>query len=82
MYDYKMVQIPRDLSVKMGKAEGVAADYLQATINANATNGWEFYRIDNLTVTEKPGCLAGLSGQKEIFHSVGVICFRRPKNAG
>ena len=82
MYEYRMVQIPRDLSVKMGKAEGVAAEYLQALVNDVVAKGWEFYRIDNLTVTEKPGCLGALFGQKEIYHSVGVVCFRRPKNAG
>lgn len=81
MYEYRMVQIPRDLSVRMGKAEGVAAEYLQKTVNENVGDGWEFYRIDNLTITEKPGCLAGLFGQKEVYHSVGVICFRRAKNA-
>lgn len=80
MYEYKMVQIPRDLAVKMGKAEGVAATYLQETVNANAVAGWEFYRVDNLTVTEKPGCLGGLAGQKEIYHALGVISFRRLKN--
>ena len=81
MYEYKMVQIPRDLAVKVGQAEGAAAKYLQDAINANTGDGWEFYRIDNLTITEKPGCLGGLSGQKEAYHSVGVICFRRAKNA-
>jgi len=82
MYEYKMVQVPRDLSVKMGKAEGVAARYMQETVNANAVDGWEYYRMDNLTITEKPGCFNALFGQKEVYHSVGVLCFRREKNRG
>lgn len=79
MYEYRMVQIPRDLFVKMGQADGIAAEYLQSVISQNATDGWEFYRIDNLTVTEKPGCS---SSQKEALHAVGVISFRRAKNVG
>jgi len=82
MYEYRMVQVPRDLAVDKGKAGGAAAAYLQGVINENTGDGWEFYRIDNLTIAEKPGCLAGLFGQKEVYHSVGVICFRRAKNAG
>jgi hypothetical protein len=81
-YEYRMVQVPRDLAVKMGKAEGVAARYMQETIDANTGNGWEYYRMDNLTITENPGCLAALFGQKEVYHSVGVLCFRRAKNNG
>ena len=81
MYEYKMVQIPRDLAVKIGKAEGAAAQYMQQTIDAYVAEGWEFYRVDSLTITEKPGCLGGLFGQKEVYHSVGVISFRKSKNA-
>ena len=80
MYEYKMVQVPRDLSVKMGKAEGVAARYMQETVDAHAVEGWEYYRMDNLSITEKPGCFGALTGQKEVYHSVGVLCFRRAKN--
>ena len=79
MYEYKMVQIPRDLSAKVGEGDNLAANMLQRIVDQNAIDGWEFYRIDNLTILEKPGCLGSLMGQKEIFSSVGVVSFRRVK---
>jgi hypothetical protein len=82
MYEYKMVQIPTDLAVKMGKAKNVAAEFMQSVVAEYAVDGWEFYRVDNLTVTEKPGCLAALGGKKEIFNSLSVISFRREKSDG
>ena len=78
-YEYKMVQISKDLGAKVGNAENIAARYLQGVVDTHAVDGWEYYRTDNLTVTERPGCLAGLFGQKEVFYSVGVVCFRRQK---
>lgn len=81
MYEYKMVQVPRDLAGKVGDVDkGVAASYMQNIVNQHAVNGWEFYRVDTLTVTEKPGCLQGLLGQKEVLHALNVVCFRKAKN--
>jgi len=79
MYEYKMVQVPRDLRIKLASAEGVAARYMQETVNAHARDGWEYYRVDNLTGTKKPGCLSALSKyhQPVVYHSVDVLCFRR-----
>lgn len=81
MYDYKMVQVPRDLETLKGQGDGLAAKMLQRIIDENTYDKWEFYRIDNLTITEKPGCFGALTGQKETFSSVGVVCFRRAKSA-
>jgi len=82
MYEYKTVQIPRDLASKIGQAEGVAARYMQETINANCCDEWEYYRMDNLTIIEKPGCFGVLFGKNDNYRSVGVLCFRREKNRG
>lgn len=80
MYEYKIVQVPRDLVASVGSVQkGVAEEFMQRTIDTFATKGWEFYRVDSLTVTEKPGCLASLVGQKAEIHSLNVICFRREK---
>lgn len=82
MYDYKMVQVPKDLAAKIGDVEkGAGAAYMQQVIDANTGYGWEFYRVDTLSITEKPGCLASLFGQKKTFFSLNIICFRRLKDA-
>lgn len=79
MYQYKMVQIPRDLATKLGQGADLAANFLQGIVDQYAAEGWEFYRIDNLTITEKAGCLGLFLGKKDVFTSVGVICFRKEK---
>ena len=80
MFEYKMIQVPKDLSAGIGAVQqGAAQQYMQKLIDDAAAQGWEFYRIDSLTVTEKPGCLQALMGQKETFHSLNIVCFRREK---
>lgn len=55
-----------------------AAAYLESIVNANARDGWEFYRVDEIGVSVKPGCIAGLFGQKEAFTNYYVVSFRKP----
>lgn len=82
MYDYKMVQVTSDLATKMGKSAGAAATVMQGMVDAHTGDGWEYYRSDSLSITEKPGCIMGLLGQKEVITYVNVLCFRRAKSAG
>jgi len=36
------------------------ASQLQAAINQNATDGWEFHSFNDVNIEVQPGCLAGL----------------------
>lgn len=86
MYIYKMVQVPRNIevvapSILSGKQRAdpttVAAAYIEAIVNDNAAQGWEFYRIDSVGVSSSPGCLGGVLGHKMTFDSYSVISFRK-----
>lgn len=78
MYQYKMVQVPPNIEVQAKQHKGnEAAAYLEGVVNINARDGWEFYRIDAIGVNVKPGCLAGLFGQKEAFSTYHVITLRK-----
>ncbi|MBX3042010.1 MAG: hypothetical protein KF789_14990 [Bdellovibrionaceae bacterium] len=80
MYEYKMVQVPPHIEVQAGKNHGgEAAAYMQKIVDANATNGWEFYRVDPIGVNVKPGCLSALFGQKDVSYTYYVISFRKQK---
>ena len=80
MFEYKMIQVPKDLSAEVGAVQqGAAQQYMHKLVDNAVGEGWEFYRIDSLTVTEKPGCLQALMGQKETFHNLNIVCFRREK---
>lgn len=79
MYQYKMVQVPPNIEVKAKKQKGnEAAAYLQSIVNANASDGWEFYRVDTIGVSVRPGCIASLLGQKEALINYYVVSFRKP----
>ncbi|OOF67241.1 DUF4177 domain-containing protein [Rodentibacter caecimuris] len=77
-YTYKMVQIPPNVEVHKRDKHNGAAIYLQEIVNEYAQNGWEFMRVDEIGVQEKPGCLASLFGAKAIPTTYYVITFRKP----
>ncbi|NBK38133.1 DUF4177 domain-containing protein [Pseudomonas soli] len=79
MYVYKMVQVPPNVEVQAKQHKGnEAAAYLQSVVNANAEDGWEFYRVDTIGVAVKPGCFAALFGKQTEMSNYYVISFRRP----
>ncbi len=80
MYQYKMVQVPPNIEVQAKTQKGnEAAAYLENIVNANARDGWEFYRVDPIGVNVQPGCLAGLLGQRTILTTYYVVSFRKPQ---
>ena len=82
--DYKVVALARDLSVmrKLFSApdqSATVAGYVQRAITEGCQAGWEFYRIDNVSLTESPGCLGSLFGQKQLSTEYNVLIFRKPR---
>ena len=79
-YRYKMVQIPRDISLIRGLMESPtgqeAAVYLQSVVTELAGQGWEFYRVDAIGIETRPGCVASLFGGKTQYEQYYVITFR------
>lgn len=76
-YQYRMIQIPPSVMVGAGKGKGdEAARYLEEITNREAGEGWEFQRVDTMTVLEPPGCLGG--GQPKAT-AVYVMTFRRER---
>jgi hypothetical protein len=81
-YDYKMIQIPRTITVKAKNARGQeAAHYLQSLADEQARDGWEFYRVDTVGVVTPAGCLGGLLLQPDQLRSYYVVTFRRELSA-
>lgn len=81
---YKMIQIPPNVAVtargmfeRAPSTQEVAAKYLEAVVNREAADGWDFMRIDQIGVSSSPGCLAGLFGAKESVELYYVITFKR-----
>ena len=79
-YEYKMIQIPPTISVQASQHKGnEAAQYMEAIANSHSEQGWEFYRVDTLSVSIPPGCLAALFGDKGSQSQYYVMTFRRPR---
>jgi hypothetical protein len=55
----------------------IIAGYVEREISSYASQGWEFCRMDAVNITEKPGCLGALFGQKETTTAYNMMTFRR-----
>ena len=75
-YQYRMVQVPPNVSVQGVEQGQEAAQYLQNLVNEQTRQGWEFYRVDQIGVENRPGCLLALLGQKATYTQYYVITFR------
>jgi hypothetical protein len=83
-WEYKVVPLPRDVAVmrKMFAAPdpaATAAGYVEQIINQYAQQGWEFVGISEMSVTERPGCLAALFGGKATLTFYNLLTFRKVK---
>lgn len=80
VYEYKVIQTPPHIEAPKNEQMGQAAAlYLEGLINRMAEDGWEFFRVDSMGVFTNPGCLASLSGQKQMQQMYYVVTFRRSK---
>ena len=77
-YEYKIIQIPPNIEVQSNEQQGQArARFLEAMLNEQIKDGWEFYRIDNMGGVVNPGCLGSLMGQKQAHEIFCVVSFRK-----
>lgn len=80
-YEYKMVQLPPNISVDHKVQRGnEAASYLENVVNGMAKVGWDFYRVDVVGVQVNPGCLGAILGRRQELINYYVITFRKPKS--
>lgn len=76
-YQYRMVQVPPNISVRGVERGQEAAQYLQNLVNEQAGQDWEFYRVDTIGVEVRPGCLMALLGRRAEYTQYFVVTFRR-----
>lgn len=78
-FEYKMVQIASIIDIDSDEsADSVAAEMLAELVNDETEGGWEFFRVDEISVRINPGCLAGLLGVAARYRNYQVVTFRRP----
>jgi hypothetical protein len=59
-----------------GSVEVISAQ-LEAIINDHASQGWEFYQINDVNIEVQPGCLSSLFGAKVAYVKYDQVIFRR-----
>jgi hypothetical protein len=74
---YKCVPAPKELVIdKNGSYEGAVRSFADL-INREAAGGWNFHSMENIAVTQKPGCFAALFGQKETTTYFNMLVFSK-----
>jgi hypothetical protein len=77
MSQYKCVPGPKRLTVnKIEDMDNAVVQYSEL-INQHCKDGWDFHSLEEITVTRKPGCLAGLFGAQETSVSYNMLIFRK-----
>jgi len=74
---YKCVPAPKELVIdKKGNYDGAVRSFADI-INREANDGWNFHSMENIAVTQKPGCLMALFGRKEITAYFNMLIFSK-----
>lgn len=64
MAQYKCVPAPKEIVIdNKGSYDNAIRDFA-TLINKEAKDGWKFHSMENIAVTQNPGCLGMFLGQK------------------
>jgi hypothetical protein len=74
-FDYLV--IPFMGRIKGSQSAGEVSTQLQAVINHQAGQGWEFYQLNDVSIEVSPGCLASLLGARKAYIQLDQLIFRR-----
>jgi hypothetical protein len=80
MQNYQYIAVPFAGVTKAKDAQpGVTlGKQLTDLINKMSADGWEYYRLDHVSVVIKQGCLATLLGVSSTVRTYDLAIFRRP----
>ena len=77
MSEYKCVPGPKTIVVNKIEDMDSAVMEFSILINQNCADGWDFFSLEEITVANKPGCLAGLLGAKEETRIYNMLVFKK-----
>ena len=80
MSQYKYLTVPFAGATKQSdRSPGTTlAHQLNDLISNTVAQGWEFYRVDHVSIVIKNGCLAALAGNPYSTQTYDMVIFRRP----
>lgn len=65
--------------LKGGADVSQVSKQLEDLINYYASQGWDFYSLDNVDIEVTPGCIQGLMGARTAYITYNQVIFRRPQ---
>jgi hypothetical protein len=74
---YKTVAGPGNLIISRNGNYEEAVKQYASLIDSNAVGGWELDCIQQIPVTKRAGCLAGLFGKEDITVYFNMLVFRK-----
>ena len=74
---YKTVAAPSNIVIGKKDGYGTAVRQYASLIQREASNGWRLLLIQEIPVTKKNGCLAGLLGNPYTTLSFNMLVFER-----
>ena len=79
-FSYRVVPFIGVLKTGMFSKDNAAtvSQQLQAVIDSNVQQGWEFYSVEKIGIEVQPGCLGAFTGQKAAYINFDQVIFRRP----
>jgi rubrerythrin len=79
---YKCIPAPDEIVIDKGwditariKNKEKAVRSFAELINNETTHGWEFHSMENIAITEKPGCIGALFGRKSETTYFNMLVF-------
>jgi len=75
MSQYKCVPGPKNLVVEEESDMDKAVVNYAELINRECKDGWRFFSLEEISVTQKPGCLAGIFGASEKTVHYNMLIF-------
>ncbi|MEN6643521.1 MAG: hypothetical protein ABFE08_13835 [Armatimonadia bacterium] len=73
---YKTEFLPREFTGSRDVMQNAAA-YIDGRLAEWASKGWELDQIGQISISEKPGCLASLLGAKAMETELNCLIFRK-----
>ena len=78
MYEYHIIPIHQDYRGRNIKKMSISiSEQVSETLNNHGGRGWDFYRMDQVTVYKPPGCIGWLFGWAGETTFFNLIIFRR-----
>lgn len=78
-YEYKSIPAPSALLIQKNSDYGKTIRNYASIINAEAVDGWDFFLIQEIPITQKAGCIPTLLGKSDTGFFINMLVFRRVK---